>query len=93
MTKHLTVSELELLRAELEAESARLDPRPGAEIGSTYVRAKRSRDALERIDAGTYGRCQVCGEPIPFGRLEGIPDAQACMSCSGSGSELAYGGR
>ena len=29
--------------------------------------------ALERLDNGTYGKCVVCGEPIPEKRLEAIP--------------------
>lgn len=31
------------------------------------------QDALKRIDDGTYGRCIVCGQPIPEKRLEAIP--------------------
>lgn len=29
--------------------------------------------ALQNLDQGTYGRCQVCGKPIPDARLEAIP--------------------
>jgi RNA polymerase-binding transcription factor DksA len=29
--------------------------------------------ALKNLDNGTYGRCQVCGKPIPDARLEAIP--------------------
>lgn len=38
--------------------------------------------ALERIDQGTYGSCTRCGEAIPHGRLEFMPDARLCMSCA-----------
>lgn len=38
-------------------------------------------DALERIDAGTYGTCQNCGGRIPLERLEAIPYAQLCIDC------------
>lgn len=31
------------------------------------------RDALKRIDAGTYGLCLACGRPIEAKRLEAIP--------------------
>jgi len=31
------------------------------------------RDALKRIDAGTYGVCLVCGRPIAPKRLEAVP--------------------
>ena len=35
--------------------------------------------ALERIDAGTYGRCIDCGKEIPEGRLEIKPEAARCL--------------
>lgn len=37
--------------------------------------------ALERIDAGTYGRCVHCGVEIPVERLEFRPYAAGCVSC------------
>lgn len=35
--------------------------------------------ALERIDAGKYGNCEVCGKPIPVERLEVLPYATLCV--------------
>src|ERR1700724_478069 len=32
-------------------------------------------EALKRVDAGTYGICEMSGKPIPHGRLEAIPFA------------------
>jgi DnaK suppressor protein len=37
--------------------------------------------ALGRIDSGTYGDCQTCGQPIPAERLEARPDADQCVDC------------
>lgn len=37
--------------------------------------------ALERMDDGTYGRCQNCGQPISPERLEAIPWATRCIDC------------
>jgi DnaK suppressor protein len=37
--------------------------------------------ALARLDAGTYGSCEVCGEPIAAARLEAIPHTPVCVSC------------
>ncbi|HLI88835.1 MAG TPA: TraR/DksA C4-type zinc finger protein [Ktedonobacteraceae bacterium] len=37
------------------------------------------QNALKRIDEGTYGRCIVCGQPIPEKRLEAIPWAARCV--------------
>ena len=36
-------------------------------------------EALERIEAGTYGTCAVCGGSDPEGRLEAIPYATLCL--------------
>jgi DnaK suppressor protein len=38
--------------------------------------------AMERLDAGTYGRCIVCGTAIPEERLEAVPWAAVCVPCS-----------
>jgi len=35
--------------------------------------------ALARVEAGTYGICEVCGEPVPDGRLEARPTARTCV--------------
>jgi len=35
--------------------------------------------ALQRIADGTYGKCVVCGQPIPEKRLEAIPWAARCI--------------
>jgi DnaK suppressor protein len=40
------------------------------------------RRARRRIVEGTYGTCEVCGEPIPEGRLEARPWATRCLAHS-----------
>jgi RNA polymerase-binding transcription factor DksA len=37
--------------------------------------------ALNRLDAGTYGRCTRCGAEIAPARLEVLPQAAACIEC------------
>jgi RNA polymerase-binding protein DksA len=37
--------------------------------------------ALGRIEAGTYGRCERCGQPIAEERLRAIPYATLCIDC------------
>ena len=37
--------------------------------------------ALERIEDGSYGVCQTCGEAIEVGRLMAIPEALHCAGC------------
>jgi RNA polymerase-binding protein DksA len=39
-------------------------------------------EALERIENGKYGICEVNGEPIPKARLEAIPWARYCINCA-----------
>ncbi len=36
--------------------------------------------ALEQIEKGTYGLCEVCGKPIEIARLEASPSARTCKS-------------
>ena len=38
--------------------------------------------AIARLDDGTYGVCERCGEPIGTGRLEARPRARRCISCA-----------
>lgn len=38
--------------------------------------------ALERLDAGTYGVCENCGEAIAPARLEARPYASTCITCA-----------
>jgi len=40
------------------------------------------RAALGRIDAGTYGTCVACGQPIAESRLEAVPHAARCIDCA-----------
>jgi RNA polymerase-binding protein DksA len=39
-------------------------------------------DALSRIDDGTYGTCDVCGDAIPVARLEALPYTKMCVNCA-----------
>jgi RNA polymerase-binding transcription factor DksA len=38
--------------------------------------------ALQRIEDGTYGTCEECGEPIPGERLDAIPFTPYCVRCA-----------
>lgn len=38
--------------------------------------------ALERVAAGTFGRCTGCGAPIDLGRLMILPESPTCPACS-----------
>ena len=43
--------------------------------------AEQVRDALRRREAGHYGICAECGQPIPAERLEARPEATLCIDC------------
>ncbi|MDP9101324.1 MAG: TraR/DksA family transcriptional regulator [Actinomycetota bacterium] len=50
--------------------------------------ANNSRDlllqverAVARLDAGTYGRCENCGNAIPKARLQAFPRVTLCVAC------------
>jgi DnaK suppressor protein len=37
--------------------------------------------ALARLEEGTFGKCERCGQQIPIERLEALPTARLCVSC------------
>lgn len=41
---------------------------------------QQNERALARLDAGTYGICEVCGGPIGKARLQAFPRATLCLS-------------
>ncbi|KGN38416.1 DNA-binding protein [Knoellia subterranea KCTC 19937] len=42
---------------------------------------RQSEHALERLDDGTYGVCESCGNPVGKLRLQAFPRATLCMTC------------
>jgi len=38
--------------------------------------------ALERLEKGTFGRCEECGGEIPEARLRVLPYARFCVECA-----------
>jgi DnaK suppressor protein len=47
-----------------------------AEAALTEIEA-----ALGRVEAGTYGSCERCDEPVPAERLEVLPMTRLCTRC------------
>lgn len=97
LLRDLLVVELQTQSAQLAAhEAAARQLRDLTDVDSVLEReladagAQRARDALveidramERLDAGTFGRCEACGVSVPFERLEAIPSARFCVACPG----------
>lgn len=50
---------------------------------------KRVDEALDRIEKGTYGICELCGMAIPEERLQALPYANLCITCKQK-EEKAY---
>lgn len=44
--------------------------------------SKRITDSLVKLKKGTYGKCEKCGKQIEVERLEAMPTASLCLSCS-----------
>lgn len=38
--------------------------------------------ALRRLEDGTFGSCELCGQPIATARLEARPTASTCIRCA-----------
>jgi DnaK suppressor protein len=90
--------EAEQLAAEMEPGDIQFDEESG-EGGTMNV--ERERDlalsaqaraavdeidrALSKLDAGTYGICEQCGEPIKRARLKALPYAALCIACKSGG--------
>lgn len=39
------------------------------------------REQIERLDLGTFGICEICGESIPEPRLRARPETTQCIEC------------
>jgi DnaK suppressor protein len=42
---------------------------------------RRIDDALDRIEASSYGECLSCGKKVQQGRLNAVPWARHCIQC------------
>lgn len=50
------------------------------------------KEALGRIDDGSYGICEFCGEPISDKRLEVRPVTTSCIECKKEAEEMEKSG-
>lgn len=49
--------------------------------GTLESQLKEIDEALEKINLGTYGKCEICGQDISIERLKAYPWAKKCTSC------------
>jgi DnaK suppressor protein len=51
----------------------------GGSLESSQARVAR---AIEKLDEGTYGTCDACGQPIAAARLDAAPESVLCIACA-----------
>ena len=51
-------------------------------LAQARATVERVEAAQAREAAGTYGRCERCGEPIGAARLDALPAAARCVACA-----------
>ena len=49
---------------------------------SAEAKIQSIQTALERLEQGGYGLCEVCGQPIDPDRLEILPHTTLCVQCA-----------
>jgi len=71
-----------------------------SELEKRLALGKRLQEALNEIEhalakyeAGTYGLCDSCGQPIEEARLEAMPQASLCLKCKASQAKDTRGTR
>jgi DnaK suppressor protein len=65
----------------IEAVSRLTEIGVGANLEESLARVER---ALAKLDEGSYGVCDACGQPIAPKRLEAMPDSVLCVACAGA---------
>jgi DnaK suppressor protein len=62
-----------------EAVNRLTDIGVGHSLEQTLARTER---ALRKLDEGTYGICDDCGEAISPGRMRALPEGVLCLKCA-----------
>lgn len=83
--KQSLLTQLDEVSAEIRAHSD-TSTLPTSEVESAIVNSddallKKIELALQRIEAGTYGRCTSCDADIRLARLEAKPSVSLCTQC------------
>ena len=66
---------------------SRMDALQGQQMAKEASRRRQQQltridVALKRIEAGDFGYCYICSEPIGFGRLSVDPTTTRCIDCA-----------
>ena len=87
LTTHLNAVEHALDETPSKDWEDRASERQGDEVLEVLglkemAELRRIDAALARIEAGSYGTCQSCGDTIAEARLEFLPDTPYCTTCA-----------
>jgi DnaK suppressor protein len=74
----------------IEAVSRLTDIGVGGSLEQTLARTER---ALAKLDEGTYGVCDGCGQPIARDRQRAMPDSVFCLACAAAERRVRPGRR
>ena len=103
LTKELAQSKASVRPAEERREGSPFGKREeeateSFELEKRLALEKRIRDqlvevahALHKFEQGTYGMCDICGQPIDPARLEALPQATLCLNCKTQQAKNAKG--
>lgn len=72
----------------LQADAAEEADGRIAELDALETRYRSITRALAKIASGTYGTCEISGEPIETARLAANPEARTCIAHMDQESEL-----
>ncbi len=50
-------------------------------ISRIAAKVRQVREAIDRVNDGSFGECRRCEEPIPAKRLNAVPWAEYCLRC------------
>lgn len=67
-------------RRQLMERCAELRARLGADGSSEEL--EELQQALTRMEAGTWGRCERCDGAIGQNRLRAVPETRSCVDCA-----------
>ncbi len=77
-------------REEEATEAFELEKRLALEK-QLYDALTKVNHALEKYEAGTYGICDICTQPIDEDRLKALPSASLCVKCKSNQAKDARG--
>jgi len=77
-------------REEEATEAFELEKRLALEK-QLYDTLEKINHALEKYEAGTYGICDICTQPIDEDRLKALPSASLCVTCKSNKTKDSRG--